>query len=101
MTTILKAFLDEPALQAAVVGLVVWAILRGLKAAGVLIYEGEDRYNRIKAAVASALVGLAGSAVAHWSTGAPVDWAKLAVAVVLAWIGATGIHTLTRPTKPA
>ena len=101
MLAIAKAFLDNPELQVAVIGALTWAIMLGLKKVGVIPVEGANWPKRLYAAFTAGVVGLVGAFVAAQTTGDPVDWGKLAAAVILAWVAGTGIHTLTRKAKAA
>jgi hypothetical protein len=91
--------MDSPELQVAVIGALTWAIMRGLKALGVIPQQGADWPKRVTAAVTAATIGLVSSWVAFQVSGTPVDWGELVAAVALAWLGATGLHTLTRKPK--
>ena len=101
MLSVAKAFLESPELQVAVIGALTWAIMLGLKKVGIVPQEAADWPKRLYAAFTATVVGLVGAFVAAQTTGDPVDWGKLAAAVILAWVAGTGIHTLTRKPKPA
>lgn len=96
MKGIMEAFLNDPAFQSSVVAVVTWAIIKGAKKLGWLPARGAKIKKRISAAVTATLVALCAAWLAHVGSGAPVDFGALVPAIVIAWVSATGLHTLTK-----
>jgi len=96
MDALLKEFVANAALQAAVIGAVVWVVIAGLKKGGILPAEGADLTKRITAAVGCVLLGAAQTWLTWQASGLPPDWGKLVAAVIVAWFAAAGAHTVTK-----
>lgn|GEM_PF-5292147 len=96
----LKELIANPLLQTALVGGIVWLVLRALKALKWLPADGADLAKRITAAVTALVVEGAGAWLAWITQHTPANLAHLVAVVVLAFMGATALHALTKP-KPA
>ena len=99
MLSLAQAFLDNAEFQVAVIGVLTWVIMFGLKKVGVLPQDGADWPKRLIAALSAGVIGFVGAFVAHQVSGDAIDAGKLIAAMLIAWFGATGLHTVTRPKK--
>jgi hypothetical protein len=87
---------SHEAAQVAIAGGLVWLIIWLLKKVTILPGDGAD-LAKVLTAVALALVAAVSAAcLAHLTTGAPIDWAVIVIAMATAALSATGIHGAVR-----
>ena len=99
MTALLQAFLASPELQAVVAVAIVSGIVWVWKKVGKLPSGAAALQKRLVAAVTSVLVVAAGEWLRATQTGTAIEWGRIVPAVVLAFIAATGWHTLLKAAR--
>mgnify|MGYP001576198705 CR=1 FL=1 len=98
MISLAKAFLDNPELQVAVIAPLTTAIVQGLKKLGIIKATPAKWRTRIAAALMAGGVGYVGLWLAAQTIGTAPDWTQPIPAIILAWLAATGLRGLTKPT---